>query len=79
MRRRPVVQVRFAAAPVDLTAISGTPVARATQATRLIMEGIDETLTHLRTGEMETPHFVDRTRPPDHSRVRPRPARLDSN
>jgi 1-acyl-sn-glycerol-3-phosphate acyltransferase len=70
MRRRPVVQVRFGHAPVDLTAVTGTPGARAMQATRLIMEGIDRTLAELRTGEMQTPLFVDRTRPPDHSRVR---------
>lgn len=72
MRRRPVVQVRFGAAPVDLAHLSGTPGARATQATRLIMAGIDDTLAHLRAGEMEMPHFVDHTRPPDLSRVRPR-------
>ena len=70
--RRPVVQIRFGT-PVDLTGLTGTPGARAMKATRRIMAGIDDTLAHLRTGEMETPNFVDRTRPPDLSRVRPRP------
>jgi len=72
--RRPVVQVRFGA-PVDLTALTGTPGARAMQATRRIMAGIDDTLAHLRAGEMQTPRHVDVTRPPDLSRTRPRPAR----
>jgi 1-acyl-sn-glycerol-3-phosphate acyltransferase len=75
MRHRPVVHVRFGAAPVDLSGVTGTPGARAMKATRLIMEGIDETLAHLRTGEMRTPRFVDVTRPPDGSRLRPRPGR----
>jgi 1-acyl-sn-glycerol-3-phosphate acyltransferase len=71
IRRRPVVHVRFGTAPVDLApAATGTPGARAVTATRLIMEGIDETLAGLRAGEMETPHFVDHTRPRDDSRVR---------
>jgi len=71
LRRRPVVQVRFGT-PVDLAGVTGTAGARAMRATRLIMEGIDDTLAHLRTGEMQTPHVVDHTRPPDMSRVRPR-------
>jgi len=73
MRRRPVVHVRFGT-PVDLSTVTGTAGARAMKATRAIMEGIDETLAHLRHGEMQTPHHVDHTRPPDMSRVRPRPA-----
>lgn len=77
MRRRPVVHVRFGAAPVDLSGVTGTPGARAMKATRLIMEGIDETLAHLRAGEMEMPRFVDVTRTPDRSRVRPRPGPAD--
>jgi len=70
---RPVVQIRFGT-PVDLTGLSGTPGAQAMQATRRIMAGIDDTLAPLRAGEMRTPAFVDHTRPPDGSRVRPRPA-----
>ena len=75
MRHRPVVHVRFGDAAVDLTGLTGTPGAQAMQATRLIMEGIDATLAQLRAGEMETPHVIDRTRPPDNTRVRPRPGR----
>jgi 1-acyl-sn-glycerol-3-phosphate acyltransferase len=74
LRHRPVVHVRFGT-PVDLTGLTGTAGAQAMQATRLIMEGIDDTLAHLRSDEMETPKLVDRTRPPDYSRVRPRPGR----
>jgi 1-acyl-sn-glycerol-3-phosphate acyltransferase len=73
--RRPVVHVRFGI-PVDLSGVTGTPGARAVQATRLIMAGIDETLAPLRAGEMRTPYVVDRTRPPDMSRVRPRPCEI---
>ena len=73
MLRRPVVHVRFAGAPVDLHGLTGTGGAQAMQATRRIIAAIDDTLTHLRAGEMQTPHFVDPTRPPDLSRVRPRP------
>lgn len=69
--RRPVVHVRFGT-PVDLTGLSGTAGAQAMQATRLIMDGIHDTLVPLRTGEMQTPHFVDTTRIHDMSRVRPR-------
>ncbi|MET0417389.1 MAG: lysophospholipid acyltransferase family protein [Actinoplanes sp.] len=74
MLRRPVVHVRFGS-PVDLSGVTGTPGARAMRATRAIMAGIDDTLAPLRAGEMETPRFVDHTRPPDLSRVRPRTAR----
>jgi 1-acyl-sn-glycerol-3-phosphate acyltransferase len=74
VRRRPVVQVRFGTVPVDLSSVTGTPGARAMKATRLIMDGIDGELARLRAGEMQTPRFVDETRPPDLSRVRPRPA-----
>ncbi|MEU8243450.1 lysophospholipid acyltransferase family protein [Actinoplanes missouriensis] len=70
--RRPVVHVRFGA-PVDLSAVTGTPGARAMRATRLIMAGIDETLAPLRADEMRTPRVVDTSRPRDMSRVRPRP------
>jgi 1-acyl-sn-glycerol-3-phosphate acyltransferase len=70
--RRPVVQVRFGR-PVELGGLTGTAGSQAMQATRLIVEAIDETLTPLRPGEMETPRHVDRTRPVDMSRVRPRP------
>jgi 1-acyl-sn-glycerol-3-phosphate acyltransferase len=77
MRRRPVVHVRFGDTPVDLSGVTGTAGARAMRGTRLIMEAIDATLAEVRVGEMETPHFVDRTRPPDLSRVRPR-ARSES-
>jgi 1-acyl-sn-glycerol-3-phosphate acyltransferase len=73
MRRRPVVQVRFATTPVDLSGVTGTPGAQAMKATRLIMEGIDDTLAHLREDEMQTPKFIDHTRPADYTRVRPRP------
>jgi 1-acyl-sn-glycerol-3-phosphate acyltransferase len=74
LRRRPVVQVRFGT-PVDLTGLTGTAGVQAMKATRLIMAGIDDTLAALRPGEMETPHFVDTSRPPDLSRARPRPTR----
>jgi 1-acyl-sn-glycerol-3-phosphate acyltransferase len=77
VRRRPVVHVRFGTAAVDLSGVTGTPGARAMKATRLIMEGIDETLAHLRVGEMQTPRVVDGTRRADYSRVRPRPCRVD--
>jgi 1-acyl-sn-glycerol-3-phosphate acyltransferase len=69
--RRPVVHVRFGE-PLDLSGVSGTSGARAMQATRLIVEGIDRTLAPLRSTEMREPHFVDRTRPSDMSRVRSR-------
>ncbi|MEU4424869.1 lysophospholipid acyltransferase family protein [Actinoplanes sp. NPDC024001] len=69
--RRPVVQVNFGT-PVDLSGVSGSAGARAVQATRLIMEGLDEALTPLRLTELQTPHFVDHSRPADLSRVRPR-------
>jgi 1-acyl-sn-glycerol-3-phosphate acyltransferase len=72
MRRRPHVHIRFGGTAVDLSGVTGTPGARAMQATRLIMEAIDDTLAEVRAGEMEMPHFVDGTRPPDLSRVRPR-------
>ena len=71
LRHRPVVQVRFGTV-VDLSPVSGTAGARAMRATRLIMAGIDDALAPLRADEMQTPHFVDVTRPPDVSRVRPR-------
>jgi 1-acyl-sn-glycerol-3-phosphate acyltransferase len=71
LRHRPVVQVRFGT-PVDLSGLTGTPGAQAMQATRLIMAGIDATLAELRPGEMQTPHFVDTSRPTDRSRSRPR-------
>jgi 1-acyl-sn-glycerol-3-phosphate acyltransferase len=76
VRHRPRVHVRFGT-PVDLTGVTGTPGARAMRATRLIMAGIDETLTPLRAGELRLPHVVDHTRPPDLSRVRPRPDPVD--
>jgi 1-acyl-sn-glycerol-3-phosphate acyltransferase len=69
--RRPVVWVRFGR-PVDLSGVSGTAGARAAQATRLIVEGIDRELAPLRAGEPRMPAFVDRTRPVDMSRVRRR-------
>jgi len=72
MRRRPVVHVHFGDAPVDLSGVTGSPGAWAMRATRLIMDAIDETLAPVRAGEMQTPHFVDTTRPADRSRVRPR-------
>jgi 1-acyl-sn-glycerol-3-phosphate acyltransferase len=75
MRHRPIVHVRFGDHAVDLSQVTGTPGAQAMKATRLIMEGIDETLAHLRQGEMETPHVVDETRTRDYTRVRPRPGR----
>lgn len=74
--RRPVVQVNFGT-PVDLSAVSGSAGARAVQATRLIMEGIDDALAPLRAGEMQMPHFVDHSRPADMSRVRPRHVPVD--
>ncbi|MBM2616156.1 1-acyl-sn-glycerol-3-phosphate acyltransferase [Actinoplanes sp. LDG1-06] len=70
--RRPVVHVRFGRTPVDLTGLSGTAGAQAMRATRLIMDGIHDTLIPLRTGEMQTPRYVDTTRAEDLSRVRPR-------
>lgn len=70
--RRPVVHVRFGE-PIDLDGLSGTSGAQAMQATARIIEGIDRTLLPLRADEPELPHFVDRTRPWDLSRVRPRP------
>ena len=72
MARRPVVHVRFGE-PVDLADIPGSEGARAVEATRRIVEGIDRTLLPLRTDEPQWPRFVDRTRPVDLSRVRPRP------
>ena len=69
--RRPVVRVRFGE-PVDLSGLSGAPVAQVMQATRLIIEGIDRTLLPLRATEPQVPNFVDRTRPVDMSRVRRR-------
>jgi 1-acyl-sn-glycerol-3-phosphate acyltransferase len=74
VRRRPVVQVRFGTVPVDLTGLTGTAGAQAMNATRRIMAAIDDTLAPLRRDEMQTPRFVDGTRPYDISRVRPRPA-----
>ena len=71
LRHRPVVQVRFGT-PVDLSGLTGTPGAQAMKATRRIMAGIDSTLAELRRTEMQTPHFVDTSRPPDRSRSRPR-------
>ncbi|MEU8658250.1 lysophospholipid acyltransferase family protein [Actinoplanes philippinensis] len=71
---RPLVQVRFADRPVDLTgAETGTPGAQALHATRLIMDALDETLAPLRRDEMQTPKVIDTSRPHDLSRVRPRP------
>jgi 1-acyl-sn-glycerol-3-phosphate acyltransferase len=70
--RRPVVWVRFGE-PVDLSGLSGAPGAQAMRSTQRIIEAIDRTLAPLRAGEMEMPRFVDRTRPVDMSRVRPRP------
>ena len=69
--RRPVVQVRFGE-PVDLSGLDGTSSAQAMRATRLIIEGIDRTLLPLRADEPQTPRHIDRTRPMDMSRVRPR-------
>jgi hypothetical protein len=71
MWRRPVVHVRFGE-PVDLSGLTGTAGAQAMRATRLIVEGIDRTLLPLRAGEPQMPRVVDRTRPVDMSRVRPR-------
>jgi 1-acyl-sn-glycerol-3-phosphate acyltransferase len=71
--RRPVVQVRFGDRAVDLSAAQvGSPGTQTMQATRLIMDAIDETLTPLRGGEMQMPRMVDTSRPHDLSRVRPR-------
>ena len=67
--RRPVVHVRFGA-PVDLSGLTGTAGAQAMRATDRIVEAIAETLAPLRPDEPETPRHVDRTRPPDLSRVR---------
>ncbi|HWS35000.1 MAG TPA: lysophospholipid acyltransferase family protein [Actinoplanes sp.] len=63
---RPVVRVRFADGPVELHD------ERPLQATQLIMEAIDATLTPLRRDEMRMPRVVDSSRPHDPSRVRPR-------
>lgn len=69
IRQRPVVHVRFGE-PVDLSGLTGTAGAQAMRATDRIVEGIAQTLAPLRAGELETPHHVDPTRPPDLSRVR---------
>lgn len=74
MLLRPVVRVRFGKA-VDLSGLAGTSGAQAMRATQRIVEGIDRTLAPLRADEPELPHFVDRTRPVDMSRVRHRPGR----
>jgi len=74
IRHRPVVHVRFGTTPVDLSQVTGTPGAQAMRATRLIMAGLDDALAPLRADEMQTPHIVDHSRPPDMSRVRPRNA-----
>jgi 1-acyl-sn-glycerol-3-phosphate acyltransferase len=71
MWRRPVVQVRFGE-PVDLSGLTGSAGARAMRGTRRITEAIDATLLPLRADEQQLPHVVDRTRPVDMSRVRPR-------
>ena len=71
MVRRPVVWVRFGE-PVDLSGLTGSAGARAMRATQRIVEGIDRTLEPLRVDEPQMPRFVDRTRPVDMSRVRPR-------
>jgi 1-acyl-sn-glycerol-3-phosphate acyltransferase len=70
--RRPVVWVRFGE-PVDLSGLTGSAGAQAMRSTQRIIEAIDRTLAPLRAGEMQMPRFVDRTRPVDMSRVRPRP------
>jgi 1-acyl-sn-glycerol-3-phosphate acyltransferase len=72
--RRPVVWVRFGE-PVDLSGLTGSAGAQAMRATKRIIEGIDRTLEPLRVDEPRMPRFVDRTRPIDMSRVRPRPDR----
>jgi 1-acyl-sn-glycerol-3-phosphate acyltransferase len=69
IRQRPVVHVRFGA-PIDLSGLTGTAGAQAMRATDRIVEGIAQTLAPLRADEPETPHHIDRTRPPDRSRVR---------
>jgi 1-acyl-sn-glycerol-3-phosphate acyltransferase len=74
VRRRPVVRVGFGTVPVDLSGLTGTPGARAMNATRRIRAAIDDTLAPLRRDEMQAPRVVDGTRPYDVSRVRPRPA-----
>jgi 1-acyl-sn-glycerol-3-phosphate acyltransferase len=72
--RRPVVWVRFGE-PVDLSGLTGSAGAQAMKATRRIVAGIDVTLEPLRATEMRMPRYVDRTRPVDMSRVRPREGR----
>jgi 1-acyl-sn-glycerol-3-phosphate acyltransferase len=72
IRRRPVVRVHFGT-PVDLSDLTGIPGVRARKATHLIMAGVDDALARLRPGEMQAPLFVDASRPPDLTRVRPRP------
>jgi 1-acyl-sn-glycerol-3-phosphate acyltransferase len=67
--QRPVVHVRFGE-PVDLSGLTGTAGAQAMRATDRIVEGIAQTLAPLRPDEPELPRHVDRTRPPDLSRVR---------
>jgi 1-acyl-sn-glycerol-3-phosphate acyltransferase len=67
--QRPVVHVRFGE-PVDLSGLTGTAGAQAMRATDRIIEGIAETLVPLRAGELRTPRHIDKTRPPDLSRVR---------
>ncbi len=69
IRRRPVVHVRFGD-PIELSGLTGTEGAQAMRATDRIVEGIARTLAPLREDELETPHHIDTTRPPDMSRVR---------
>jgi 1-acyl-sn-glycerol-3-phosphate acyltransferase len=69
IRQRPVVHVRFGE-PIDLSGMTGTAGAQAMRATDRIVEGIARTLAPLRADELETPRHIDRTRPPDLSRVR---------
>jgi 1-acyl-sn-glycerol-3-phosphate acyltransferase len=69
IRHRPIVDVRFGE-PVDLSGLTGTAGAQAMRATDRIVEEIAQTLVPLRADELQTPHHVDHTRPPDLSRVR---------
>jgi len=69
--RRPVVWVRFGE-PVDLSGLTGSSGAQAMRATQRIVAAIDVTLAPLRVDEPREPRFVDRTRPVDMTRVRPR-------
>lgn len=72
--RRPVVRVHFGAA-IDLSDLRVGDVGAAQRASERIMDAITAALTPLRTGELQLPRHIDRTRPVSTARVRHRAAR----